>query len=102
MTFDTAETKPMLSVVANNNHKMENKEFAILHNLKSGQFLVDTTYDHESEEFNLSFKFWVSKMNGYATITLKWTDDKETDFIETFNKFKSVDFCEKWVSKINV
>ena len=80
---------------------MENNEFAILHTLSTGQFLVDTTYEQDTDELKLSFKFWASNINGYATMTLSWTEDKEADFIKTFNKFKSVEFCENWVNNIN-
>lgn len=80
---------------------MERTEFAILHNLEEGQFLVDTTYNHDTNEHELSFKFWASNINGYATMTFTWLDDKEQDFISAFEKFKNAEFCKEWIKKIN-
>ena len=80
---------------------MKEHEFAILHDIDGIQFLVDTDYCHDKEEFSLRFKFWASYINGYATLTLKWTDDKENDFKESFIRFKSADYCKEWINKIN-
>ena len=80
---------------------MENNEFAILQNLSTGQFLVDTTFNQDKDEYELSFKFWSKKVNGFATITYHWSEDKEESFRDTFEKFKSVEYCEKWVASIN-
>ena len=80
---------------------MKNNEFAILHTLATGQFLVDTTYEHDSDEFKLSVKFWSSNVNGYVTMTLSWTGNDEADFIKTFDMFRTVEYCENWVKAMN-
>lgn len=80
---------------------MEEHEFAILHDIDGIQFLVDTDYDHDENEFSIRCKFWARYINGYATFTLKWSEDKEDDYKECFIKFKSVDFCKEWINKIN-
>ena len=77
------------------------KEFAILHDLESGHFLVNTTFNHDDDMYELSIKTWSVKMNGYATLTMSWEQNKQKDFEETFSKFKDVDFCIKWVNMIN-
>ena len=81
---------------------MTDHEFAILHELNGSQFLVDTTYDHEEEQFKLSIKFWASEVNGYVTMTMSWSDDKEDKFKETFDKFKDPEYCKEWVKNLNM
>lgn len=80
---------------------MDKNEFSILQNISTGQFLVDTTFNHDKEEFELSIKFWAKNINGYATIKHHWSEDKEQFFRETFDKFKSVEYCEKWVKAVD-
>jgi hypothetical protein len=80
---------------------MKSHEFSILHELKGTQILIDTDYDHDQEKYNLSFKFWSNKMNGYAKIIMSWTADKEKDFKNTFDKFKDLSESEKWYKKFN-
>ena len=80
---------------------MTEYEFAILHELKGTQFLVNTDYDHEAEQHKLSVKFWASKMNGFATVTLSWSSDDEESFKKQFDKLKDPKEAEALYKKLN-
>ena len=71
-------------------------EFCILHQLEETQFLVDTEYDHEKEEYSLSLKFWCAKINGYTTLKLNWGNDKVADYKRTFEEFKDIEKAKLW------
>lgn len=73
------------------------ESFSILHELPDTQFLVDTTFNHDTEEHELSMKFWCNAMNGFATMTLRWPTSKESDFNRTFEEFKDVEKAKNWI-----
>ena len=81
---------------------MKEHEFAILHEIDGRQFLVDTDYDHEEENFKLSYKFWNPSVNGYVTMTLSWEDSKEDKFKETFEKFRDPEYCKLWMENLDL
>lgn len=72
-------------------------KFSILHNFKDTQFLVDTTYHHNTDEFELKYKFWSEKINGYITAKLMWSPEFENNFTDMFEKFKSRKYCRKFI-----
>lgn len=80
--------------------KKKENEFAILHNTEDNQFLIDTDFNHEKDEYGLRFKFWSEDFNGYAEIKLHWKSNDEENFIKTFERFRSLNECIKWKSHI--
>jgi len=76
----------------------ENKDFCILHNIEGTQFLVDTTFNHDTDEFELTIKFWFEYINGYTSATLKWHADKKDDFNKLFDKLKDVEYAKVWLN----
>ncbi|MEB0262873.1 hypothetical protein [Mucilaginibacter sp. 10I4] len=77
---------------------MSINQFSIIHELPETQFLVDTTFNHDTYEFELSMKFWCKAMNGFATMTLRWPPSKESDYRRTFKEFKDVEKAKKWIA----
>ncbi len=77
---------------------MKKNEFAILHELKSTQALVNTDFDHDEEKYTLTLKFWSKSANGFAEVTMSWPSDKEKEFKACFDKFKDPAECEKVVN----
>lgn len=81
---------------------MKKNEFAIIHELKCSQFLVDTNYEHGDEApFKLTMKFWSKEFNGYASVSLRWADDDEKSFKRTFDELKDVAKAQEWFNKLN-
>lgn len=74
--------------------------FAILHDIEDSQFLVDTTYNHDTLEHELTIKFWCEKVNGYTSATLRWQDDKKDDFENLFQKLKDIEYAKVWLNGI--
>ena len=64
---------------------MKTNEFAILHNPDGEQILITTDFNHESD------------VNGYAETRLTWSSDKKQSFEDTFDKFKDLEYCKKWI-----
>ena len=76
---------------------LKDNEFAILHQLPKTQALVDTTYNHDEDKFELRLKWWCKKVNGYAEMKLSW--DKQKDFTRTFNEMKESSKVQEWIDK---
>jgi hypothetical protein len=80
---------------------MDNRDdFAILHIIDGSQFLVDTTFNHETDEHELTIKFWYDYVNGYTSATLRWKGDKQADFEKLFTKLKNPDYAKIWLDGI--
>jgi hypothetical protein len=73
--------------------------FAILHTFSETQVLINTDFDHEKDEFILLIKFWSKGVNGYVTLEMRYSTDKEDIFNEIFEKWKDPEHCETEVQK---
>lgn len=73
-------------------------QFAILHKFEDTQFLVFTDYDHEEEEFKLTYRFWCEYINGYIEATMSWNDTHEEYWQKTFNKFRDREYSEMFMN----
>ncbi len=81
---------------------MKKNEFAILHELNSGQFLVNTEYEHgEQDPFKLTIKFWSKSMNGFASTTMSWPDDKGKDFKKAFDDLKNIENAQNFFDRLS-
>jgi hypothetical protein len=81
---------------------MKAHEFAILHELKGTQFLVNTAYDEEDENpYSLTMKMWCNKVGGYVDLKLGWPERKKKDFVRTFEALRSKEKAMDWYTKIN-
>jgi hypothetical protein len=72
------------------------EQFAILHELEGTQFLIDTTFDHDNDEYELTMKFWCEAINGFTSMKLKWPAENEEDYKRTFEELKDSAKAEKW------
>lgn len=79
---------------------MKEQEFCIIHDTKTTQLLIDTDFDHGSDEFKLRFKFWSDKVNGYITNELTWADYKEDDWQGEFEALKDKSYAIGMVNNI--
>lgn len=80
---------------------MESRDdFAILHTIDEQQFLVDTTFNHNTEEHELTIKFWHDEINGYTSATLRWYKDKSDDFEKLFLRLKDIEYAKVWLNEI--
>lgn len=69
-------------------------QFAILHEFEDTQFLVNKSYEPETDEFNLTYKFWSAKINGYIEVTMSHESKNESNHLEMFEKLKDKGYCE--------
>lgn len=67
--------------------------FGIIHDLQDTQFLVDKGFNHETNQFELTYKFWSVRINGFIKSTVVWEEKYENDFNEMFERFKDVRYC---------
>lgn len=91
-----------IKVTAMGNNKTEQKDdLCILHqSIEGTQVLIDTTFDHENDNYQLTIKFWYEAINGYTSATLIWAADKEADYKTLFERLKDADYIKKWLAGI--
>jgi hypothetical protein len=73
------------------------EQFSILHEFEKTQFLVDTDFNHESDEYELTMKFWCGAINGFTSIKSTWPAEREEDYKRTFEELKRPEKALKWI-----
>lgn len=79
---------------------MQKEEFCIVHDTKSTQLLIDTDFDHNTDEFKLRFKFWSNEVNGFITNELTWSGSRYDDWKREFEALKDRSYAIGMVNKI--
>lgn len=73
-------------------------QFAILHQTKESQILIDSEYDPTEDIFRIRVKFWSGNVNGHVSVSQSWAAEHEKDYKKFFGKLKDINyailFCE--------
>ncbi len=77
------------------------KQFAILHTTKTTQILIDTDFDHVTDTYTVSVKFWAKDINGYATMSPSWAARHKKDYERFFEEMKDPRYALKFCSKVS-
>ena len=68
---------------------MKAHEFAILHDFENTQFLANSSYDSDNDQYKIDIKFWNDTVNGFIELSLGFDGDFEDKFEEAFDSFKN-------------
>lgn len=71
----------------------DREQFCIVHETKESQILIDSDYDHDTEQFKITVKFWAANINGYASVSPSWAKKHESDYKRFFDKLKDINYA---------